>query len=134
MSELNLRSRERNLAAMNIRRLLFGFLLVSCLANVGCVMFDGADDFPQPCYGPDCQGGRLLQYGNEQYSHSGGYIGEPVFTPTSPVIPGGAPLPPGVTEIPQEPVPTSVKQPETSVEVPMVPEPTTPPVPPAPGF
>lgn len=84
---------------MKNRHLFMGLVLSATLANVGCVMFDGADDFPQPCYGPDCQGGGLARYGNAKYGHNGGYIGEPVFTPTAPVIPGGAPLPQGVTEV-----------------------------------
>ncbi|MCY2933674.1 MAG: hypothetical protein NT172_05855 [Planctomycetota bacterium] len=90
---------------MNTRRKLFGLVLTACMANVGCVMFDGADDFPQPCYGPDCQGGRLAQYGNAKYGHNGGYVGEPVYTPTAPVIPGGAPLPDGVREVQLTPDP-----------------------------
>lgn len=88
---------------MKTRDLQTALFLIASLVQTGCVMFDAADDFPQPCYGPDCMGGGLAQYGHPQYGHTGGYIGEPVFTPTVPVIPGGAPLPPGVTEI-QEPV------------------------------
>lgn len=118
---------------MNIRRLLFGFMFFNCLANVGCVMFDGADDFPQPCYGPDCQGGHLLQRGNAQYNHNGEYMGEPVFTPTAAVLQGGQPLPPGVTEIQERPEPTTIKKPDTSVETPMPPDSVTPPVPTTPA-
>jgi hypothetical protein len=91
---------------MKMRCLRTVLFLIASAPLVGCVMFDGADDFPQPCYGPDCVGGGLAQYGNVQYGHSGGHIGEPVFTPAAPVIPGGAPLPPGVTEVqltPDEP-------------------------------
>lgn len=111
---------------MKNRRLFLGAVFAATVANVGCVMFDGADDFPQPCYGPDCQGGGLARYGNAKYGHKGGYIGEPVFTPTAPVIPGGAPLPPGVTEVQLTPdEPSSAKKPE-AVEV------TTPPTPPVP--
>ena len=48
--------------------------LFASLVQTGCVMFDAADDFPQPCYGPDCMGGGLAQYGNAKYGHNGGYI------------------------------------------------------------
>jgi hypothetical protein len=121
--------RERNLAAMNTRRMLFGMILSACLANVGCVMFDGADDFPQPCNGPDCRGGGLAQYGNAKFGHTGGHIGEPVFTPAAAVIPGGAPLPPGVTEVQLTPdEPAKVKSPLPAVEVPTPPT-ATPPIP-----
>jgi hypothetical protein len=119
--------RERNLAAMNTRRMLFGMILSACLANVGCVMFDAADDFPQPCYGPDCRGGGLAQYGNAKFGHNGGHIGEPVFTPAAAVIPGGAPLPPGVTEVQLTPdEPAKAKSPLPTVEVPTPPAPTPP--------
>jgi len=115
--------------------------LFASLVQTGCVMFDAADDFPQPCYGPDCMGGGLAQYGNAKYGHNGGYIGEPVFTPTAPVIPGGAPLPPGVAEIQQpveEPVRSKVKEDKDqdddqspaggleSVDIPSPPAPTPP--------
>ena len=126
---------------MKTRCLSMAFFLVASLAQVGCVMFDGADDFPQPCYGPDCMGGGLAQYGHPQYGHTGGYIGEPVFTPTAPVIPGGAPLPPGVTELQPPPeAPSSRKNPDDteeteapappdgvkSIEIPTPPAPPTP--------
>lgn len=141
-------SRERTLVAMKFRRLVLGMIVTSSLANVGCVMFDGADNFPQPCYGPDCQGGSLLMRGNTKYGHNGAYLGEPVFTPTAPVIPGGSPIPPGVTEIQEAPEPVTIKKPKDDAAddmkaavptapsaVPVAPAPTPPvPTPPRPGF
>jgi len=129
---------------MKTRRYVLGLIISTSLANVGCVMFDGADNFPQPCYGGDCQGGSLLMRGNEKYGHNGGYMGEPVYTPTAPVIPGGAPLPPGVTEIQEAPEPETIKKTKDADKgAEMTPVPTaapaptpTPPVPtpPRPGF
>lgn len=127
--------------AMKTRCLQMALFLTVSLAQVGCVMFDAADDFPQPCYGPDCMGGGLAQYGHPKYGHTGGYIGEPVFTPAAPVIPGGAPLPPGVTEVqeaPEEPGTRAKAKDDDKAEAPAPPggvesvDIPTPPAPPTP--
>lgn len=126
---------------MKTRNFSLAMVLLGSLLQVGCVMFDGADDFPQPCYGPDCMGGGLAQYGNQQYGHTGGYIGEPVFTPTAPVIYGGDPLPPGVTEVQELPKEPSSRTKAGDDDTPAAPAPPdgvesveipSPPTPPAP--